>query len=46
MEDARLWAANAPVAELKARALAAFEALPPADRASFLAYVDKKEAAA
>lgn len=46
MEEARLWAACAPIAARKALALAAFEALTHRDQAAFLHYVKQKEMAA
>ena len=45
MDDARWWAGIASRNELKAYCLASFEALPATDRAAFLNYVNRKEAA-
>lgn len=45
MDDARFWASLASTRELKAYALAAFEALRPADRARFLAHVTGRASA-
>lgn len=46
MEEARWWASCAAKAELKAYALAAFEAMAPTDRAAFFQHITGKEAAA
>lgn len=43
MEDARWWASLASVNELKAYALAAFEALPPKERAAFFRFINEIE---
>lgn len=43
MEDARSWAAWASRFELKAYALAAFEAMSPADRAAFVQHISAIE---
>jgi hypothetical protein len=42
MSWAREWAASQPRPVVKAYALAAFEALPPADRAAFLSHVTRE----
>ena len=46
MEDARTWANWATVNELKAYALAAFEAMPPSDQAAFFQHISTLEVAA
>ncbi len=46
MEEARSWAADAGPAELKAVALAAFEALDPRDQAAFFRHISEMEVAA
>ncbi|KQI67601.1 hypothetical protein AN189_14920 [Loktanella sp. 3ANDIMAR09] len=46
MDDARWWAARASRQEVKAFALASFEAMPLTDRQAFLAYVSAARAAA
>lgn len=43
MDDARFWASLASVKELKAYALAAFEALPPKERAAFFRFINEIE---
>lgn len=45
MAEARDWAAWASRAELKAYALASFEAMGPRDQAAFLAHIDRRAAA-
>ncbi len=44
LEDARFWASKASRRELKAYALAAFEALPQRDRRNFIAHVTAQRA--
>lgn len=46
MEDARTWAAWASRHELKAYALASFEAMPPCDQAAFFKHISSVEIAA
>lgn len=46
MEDARWWASYATQQELKAYALACFEALPPQDQAAFFRHISTIEVAA
>ena len=46
MIDARNWAGWATQDELKAYALAAFEAMPPADQAAFFRHINEIEIAA
>lgn len=46
MDDARQWADWASTSELKAYALAAFEAMPAKDQAAFLHYVSAAQVAA
>ena len=46
MDDARFWASLATRRELKAYALASFEAMQPADQAAFLDHVLDRRAAA
>lgn len=46
MEDARHWAGWASPNELKAYALAAFEAMPPKDKAAFFRHISTIEVAA
>lgn len=46
MNDARLWAARATNAELRAYALAAFEALPAKDQAAFFYHISEIKVAA
>lgn len=46
MGDARFWASYASRSELKAYALAAFEAMSAGDQAGFLDHINKTEAAA
>lgn len=43
MTDARLWASLSTVAELKAYAAAAFEALPPKEQSSFFRFINEIE---
>lgn len=46
MRDARHWASYASPSELKAYALAAFEAMSPSDQAAFLRHISEVEIAA
>ncbi|MGC9370310.1 MAG: hypothetical protein ACP5DX_12285 [Paracoccaceae bacterium] len=46
MEDARLWASHASRSELKAYALAAYEAMSAADQAAFFRHISEVEVAA
>ena len=46
MEDARSWASWASPSELKAYALACFEAMPPKDQAAFFRHISTVEVAA
>lgn len=46
MDDARQWASWASPQELKAYALAAFEAMPPKDQAAFHRHISTMEVAA
>jgi len=46
MDRARFWASCASRSELKAYALASFEAMPPKDRAAFFRHISKMEVAA
>lgn len=46
MADARWWAADATQAELKAYALAAYEALPPSEQMAFRRHITEMEIAA
>ncbi|MCG7623009.1 hypothetical protein [Epibacterium sp. Ofav1-8] len=46
MEDARFWASYASRSELKAYALACFNAMPASDQAAFFQYISAKEVAA
>ena len=46
MDDARSWAAMASLEELKAYALAAFEAMPQRDQAAFYRHIGTMEVAA
>ncbi len=45
MEEARFWADMASRAELKAYALACWEAMPEADRKAFIVYISGEVAA-
>lgn len=45
MEEARFWADMASRAELKAYALACWEAMPEADRKAFIVYISNEVAA-
>ncbi|WP_071674400.1 hypothetical protein [Nioella nitratireducens] len=46
MDEARLWASHANRSEIKAYALASFEAMSAQDRAAFFRHIGKKEVAA
>lgn len=46
MDDARFWAASASRSELKAYALACFEAMPSGDQAAFFQHISNIEVAA
>ncbi|ANB32953.1 hypothetical protein M2324_003063 [Rhodovulum sulfidophilum] len=46
MEEARFWASHANRAELKAFALASFEAMAPRDQTAFLRHISEIEVAA